>query len=321
MRLIIGMMLSLFLLAFVATGVSVYLYKNTRSEQAKTIIIEPRTGTRDILAQLHREGLVPALPLMVVPVLITADHQSLKAGEYEFAGGMSPAQIIQKIIRGEVVIHKVTIPEGWTSYQVREALLKEPLLVGEVPAFAEGSLLPDTMHFRRGETRASVIARMQKAQTELMEKLWPTRAANLPYQTPAEALIMASIVERETGEVDERAMVAGVFVNRLARGMLLQTDPAVMYGIEQKQGGAPMTRLLSRADLKADTPYNTYTRAGLTPTPICHPGRKAIEAALNPATTDALYFVATGTGGHRFATTLKEHNANVAAYRKVMGGG
>lgn len=320
MRFVLWMLLSLLLLAFLAAGTSVYLYKNTRNTQAVTIIIEPRTGTRAILTQLHDAGLVPSVPLMVIPVLMTADYHALKAGEYAFAAGMTPAQIIGKIIRGEVVVHKITIPEGWTSYQVREALMKEPLLVGEVPAFAEGSLLPDTMHFRRGETRVNVIKRMQEAQYAWFDSSWDNCHPDLPIKTTQEVLILASIVEKETGELDERAMVAGVFHNRLRLGMPLQSDPTVVYGIEAAQGGKPMGRALSRADLKADTPYNTYTRKGLPPTPISNPGEKAIDAVLMPAKTDALYFVATGTGGHRFAATLKEHNTNVAEYRKVMAG-
>jgi UPF0755 protein len=302
-----------------AAGYSFYLYNTPTSVGEKTVVIAPGSGAKALLVQLHDEGLVPPFEVIALPLFLTADYKKLKAGEYEFAAGMTPAHIVQKIIRGEVVVHKITIPEGWTVWQVRDAFLKEPLLTGALPAtIPEGSILPDTMHFARGESRASVIARMQEAQAKLLAELWETRAPGLPYASPEEALVMASIVERETGEVDERALVAGVFVNRLRIGMLLQTDPSVIYGIEQSQGGRPMARLLTTGDLKRDTPYNTYTRPGLPPTPIANPGRKSIAAALNPATTDYLYFVATGTGGHHFAITLKEHNANVAAYRKEM---
>ena len=313
-------LLVLLLLGMTAVAYSMACYRQPSDvSEAKTVVIPAGSGAQALLKQLHAEGLMPRFELVAPPVFLTADYKKLKAGEYEFAAGMSPKQIIEKIIRGEVVVHKVTIPEGWTSYQVRSALMAEPLLTGELPAsIPEGSILPDTMHYSRGELRSNVLKRMQEAQAKLLAELWEKRAPDLPYATPQDALIMASIVERETGEVDERAMVAGVFVNRLRKGMMLQTDPSVIYGIEQQQGGKPMERLLSRADLQRDTPFNTYTRTGLTPTPICNPGRKAIEAALNPAFTDALYFVATGTGGHRFAATLKEHEANVVAYRKVM---
>lgn len=319
MRKLLWGVVVLLLLALVPVGVALYLYQSMRSAEEKTVVIKPGSGVRATLAQLHAEGLTPSPVLTVIPLVITKQYHALKAGEYLFAAGSSPADIIAKIIRGEIVIHKVTIPEGWNSWQVRDALMKEPMLTGELPEeIPEGSLKPDTMHFERGEARANVVKRMQDAQQKLMTKLWETRVENLPYQTPAEALIMASIIEKETGVVDERALVAGVFVNRLRIGMALQSDPTVVYGIEHAQGGKPLGRLLARADLQRDTPYNTYTRPGLTPTPICNPGRKAIEAALNPATTNYLYFVATGNGGHHFAATLKEHEANVVAYRKVL---
>lgn len=307
------------LLVLGAGALSMYAYRTPLSYAApKTVVIPAGSGARALLNTLHAEGVTPPSELMLLPLLVTSDYKKLKAGEYEFAAGMSPAEIVAKIIRGEVVVHKITIPEGWNRFQVREALMNEPLLTGEVPEFAEGSLLPDTMHYARGETRASVIKRMQEAQAKLLQQAWLARAQNLPLASPQEALILASIIEKETGVADERAMVSGVFTNRLKKGMLLQTDPSVVYGIEVQQNGTPMGRPLSRADLQRDTMYNTYTRAGLTPTPICNPGKASIEAALNPAATDALYFVATGSGGHRFAATLKEHDANVAAYRKAM---
>ncbi len=307
------------LLAFSGIGYCLYAYHVPRSDAAAKLVIPPGTGVQAILGQLHSHGLAPPFALVALPVFLTTDYQALKAGEYEFAAGMSPAQIIQKIIRGEVVIHKVTVPEGWNSWQVREALMKEPLLTGELPRMIpEGSVLPDTMHFARGEARAKVLARLQQPQAALIANLWAARNLALPLTTPREALILASVVEKETGEIDERALVAGVFVNRLRLGMKLQSDPTVVYGIELARGGSAMGRELSRNDLQTDTAYNTYTREGLPPAPICNPGRKAIEAVFNPATTDALYFVATGTGGHRFAPTLKEHEKNVAVYRATL---
>lgn len=264
---------------------------------------------------------MPPLPLVALPLLSTTDYRTLKAGEYEFAAGSSPAQIIAKIVRGEVVIHKLTIPEGWNSWQVRAQMLADLRLTGDLPAMIpEGSILPDTVHFTRGESRAQILTRMQKAQTELLAQLWPSRADNLPLQTPEAALILASLVEKETGQPDERALVAGVFINRLRLGMKLQSDPTVVYAIELARGGITLTQALTRADLQTDNAYNSYTREGLPPTAICNPGRKAIEAALHPATTDALYFVASGNGGHRFATTLIEHEKNVADYRAASGG-
>lgn len=309
------------LLAALAMGAvavaSLYAYRTPRTYADTTLIITPGTGARVVLAQLHAAGLAPPMPMLVLPYLASG-KPSLKAGEYAFEAGLSPAQIINRIARGAVVIHKLTIPEGWNSFQLRDALLNEPLLTGELPPIAEGSAFPDTMVFTRGEARSAVLARMQKAQQQWLAQLWETRAENLPLQSPEEALILASIVEKETGLAEERALVAGVFINRLRLGMMLQTDPSVVYGIEVAQGGKKMGRELTRNDLLRDTPYNSYTRAGLPPTPICLPGRASIEAVLHPATTDALYFVATGTGGHRFAATLEEHNRNVAEYRKAL---
>lgn len=294
-------------------------YYTMRSDAEQTVFIAPRTGVQDILIQLNEAGLIPPLPVVAVPLMMTHELGSLKAGEYHFAAGTTPAEVISKIARGEVVVHKLTIPEGWNSWQVRAALMAEPLLSGELPpGIPEGSVLPDTMHFSRGEPRMDVLTRMQQAQIQLVRKLWTARPEGFQLQTPGELITLASIVEKETGEVDERAMVAGVFLNRLRLGMPLQSDPTVVYGIEIAQGGKPMGRELSRADLKADTPYNTYVHTGFPISPICNPGRKALEAVMNPAQTDALYFVATGTGGHRFAATLKEHEANVVAYRRTL---
>ena len=297
-----------------------HTYRAPYATAEQTVIIPPHTGAGAVVAQLHEAGLVPPSVITLAPLFLSGNMHALKAGEYAFAAGMSPQQVIAKIVRGDIVIHKLTIPEGWNAYQVRDALLKEPLLTGELLPIAEGSILPDTIHFQRGETRSAVVLRMQKEQHEWMAKAWPARSPNLPFQTPDAALVLASIVEKETGVNDEREKVAGVFVNRLTRGMMLQSDPTVVYGVEARQGGAPMGRALTRGDLQTDTPYNSYTRVGLPPTPICHPGKAAILAVLHPAMTDALYFVATGHGGHHFAATLKEHAANVAAYRAALAG-
>lgn len=314
--------LILTLLAMVAVGfvsASTYFYRNPMPTAGVTVVvIPPHTGVLAVLTQLHEAGVVPAEPFLWLPVYMSGMNRKLKAGEYEFAPGMAPAQVIAKIARGDIVIHKLTVPEGWTAYQVRAALEGEPLLSGALPeVIAEGSVFPDTVHFTRGEPRAALLARMQRKQEEVLAELWAGRAEGLPYTTPQEALIMASVVEKETGVADERTMVAGVFINRLRIGMKLQSDPTVAYGIALADGGRPMSRALTTADLRADTAYNTYTRTGLPPTPICNPGKDAIAAALHPGATDALYFVATGHGGHYFAPTLKEHTENVTRYRKA----
>ena len=322
MRFVIRMLAlpALMLVAYLA--VCFYVTHMPRGTAEKTIVIAPHTGTQQMIAQLHEAELSPPLWLMA-PSLATAKLRgapTLKAGEYLFPPHTSTAEVMSMIRRGEVVVHQVTIPEGWNSFQVRDAFMKEPLLTGELPPIAEGSIFPDTMRFSRGEARSAVLARMQRARETMLADLWKDRAENLPLKTPEEALVLASIVEKETGVNDERAKVAGVFTNRLRMGMPLQTDPTVAYGVEVMRGGAPLGRALTTDDLQRDTPYNTYTRVGLPPTPICNPGRAALLAALHPESTDAIYFVATGTGGHVFSATLKEHEQHVAAYRAFMRG-
>lgn len=214
------------------------------------------------------------------------------------------------------VRYRVTLAEGVTSWQVVEELKQAEFLSGEVAEVPpEGSLSPDSYEVDRGADRAALIAQMQARQAATLAELWPARDPDVPYATPEEALIMASIVEKETGVPEERPRVASVFVNRLARGMRLQTDPTVIYGITE--GKAPLGRGLRQSELRRETPYNTYVIDGLPPTPIANPGRLSIEAALNPEETDYLFFVADGTGGHAFAETLEEHNRNVARWREI----
>ena len=211
---------------------------------------------------------------------------------------------------------RVTLAEGVTSWQVVEALKRADFLTGEVAEVPpEGSLAPDSYEVDKGSDRNALLARMTEAQTQILAALWASRADGLPYETPEEALIMASIVEKETGVADERPQVASVFVNRLERGMRLQTDPTVIYGITLGQG--VLGRGIRQSELRRETPYNTYVIDGMPPTPIANPGRLSIEAALNPDTTDYIFFVADGTGGHAFAVTLEEHNANVARWREI----
>ena len=212
--------------------------------------------------------------------------------------------------------YRVTLAEGVTTWQVVEALKRADFMTGEIAERPpEGSLAPDSYEVDRGSARADLIARMTEAQTQVLATLWASRAEGLPYDTPEEALIMASIVEKETGIAEERPQVASVFVNRLERGMRLQTDPAVIYGVTNGEG--LLGRGLRQSELRRETPYNTYVIAGLPPTPIANPGRLSIEAALNPATTDYIFFVADGSGGHAFAVTLEEHNENVARWRAL----
>jgi UPF0755 protein len=235
----------------------------------------------------------------------------------KFAPGEAepPAEYAAAVERADVR-YRVTLAEGVTSWQVVEELKQAEFLSGEIAEVPpEGSLSPDSYEVDRGADRAALLAEMQARQSAALAALWQARDPDVPYESPEEALIMASIVEKETGVADERPRVASVFVNRLRQGMRLQTDPTVIYGITG--GRAPLGRGLRQSELRRETPYNTYVIAGLPPTPIANPGRLSIEAALNPEETDYLFFVADGTGGHAFAVTLDEHNRNVARWREI----
>lgn len=312
-------MVRLFLmLLLLAVGVVFYSFHVARTPfvaQETTVVIERGTGARAMLEQLHQQGVLPAPWKIMLPVVMRGDYRSFKAGEYRFAQGLAPQQVVASLARGEVVVHAFTVPEGWNVAQLRAGLLREPLLTGDLPAIIpEGSVSPTTIHFHRGDSRASVVERLQAQQRTILEAAWQRRVEDLPVATPEQALILASIVEKETGIADERGIVAAVFVNRLRMGMMLQSDPTVAYGIAPHGLG----RALTSGDLKRDTPYNTYTRVGLPPTPICNPGAESIAAVVNPPVSDALYFVATGNGGHHFARTLAEHNLNVSRYRAAL---
>jgi UPF0755 protein len=240
----------------------------------------------------------------------------LRYGDYRIPAGASMREILELLNRGGNVIRQVVVPEGLTSWQVVEVLKMQPELEGEVAEVPpEGALAPAGYDFQRGDERQAVIDRMREEQAEILAAAWAGRAPDLPLESPEELLTLASIVEKETGVAEERPLVASVFVNRLRQGMRLQTDPAVIYGITKGEG--PLGRGLRASELATVTPYNTYAIVGLPPTPIANPGRAAIEAAANPEESDFLYFVADGSGGHAFARTLQEHNANVAAWRRI----
>ena len=239
----------------------------------------------------------------------------LRAGEFEVAPGASMMGVLSVLRDGKPLLRFVTIPEGRTTAQALRLIEAAPVLEGAVTlAPEEGALLPETYAYERGETRDAVLGRMIAAHDEALAALWPDRAEDLPFETPEEAVILASIVEKETALAEERPRVASVFVNRLRRGMRLQSDPTIIYGLT---GGEPLGRGIRRSELRGETPYNTYVIRGLPPTPIANPGRASLEAVLNPPDTDDLYFVADGTGGHAFAGSLREHNANVARWRRI----
>jgi UPF0755 protein len=288
----------------------------TADGSQRTVIIEPKSSTPAIAKKLVEAGAIKNDLVFRGAVRLTNATQRLKAGEYAFDSGESMKSVIQQIIAHKVVLHGVSAPEGLTSAMVLQKLKDEPLLSGPLPGVepAEGVLLPDTYMVERGQKRADVVARMVSAQQKLMADLWPRRQAGLPFETPEQALILASVVEKETGLAEERPQVAAVFVNRLKRGMKLESDPTIIYGLTK---GEPLGHGLTRSELDTPNQWSTYQIAGLPPTPICNPGRAAIEAVLNPPVSDALYFVAQGgaDGRSAFAATYAEHMKNVANLR------
>lgn len=291
--------------------------------EEKFIVLERGIGLRGTAALLQNETIISNQWVFIGAAALTNRKASIKAGEYEFAPGIPMAGVLSKLSNGEVVDRAVTIPEGWTSYQVIQFVNKAAHMTGELLEIpAEGSLLPETYHYTGNESRAAVIARMEAAMEKTIAELWPLRAPDLPLKTPEEALVLASIVEKETGVPSERKRVAGVFINRLKQGMKLQTDPTVIYAItrgkHEDAGQGPLGRRLLRKDLEnTNSPYNTYMYEGLPPGPIANPGRASIEAVLHPEEHDLIFFVADGKGGHIFAKTAKEHEQNVVNWRKI----
>lgn len=286
--------------------------------QPKTVYFKKGTGFLAIVDQLAQEGVIRHPLVFKAVAAVAGDARRFKAGEYHFTSAISPKLVMDMIAEGRVVVHRLLIPEGLTVAEIMALLNKEDALEGEIAGtFEEGSLLPETFHFVRGDSRQEMVRRMYVGMKSLMAQLWPKRKEGLPFSSEQEALTLASVVERETDLDAERSRVAAVYINRLRKGMKLQADPTVIYGIV-KDKGAPLGRALLLSDLKYDSPYNTYLNAGLPPGPIANPGRKSIEAALKPAETNELYFVATGTGGHRFAATAEQHNKNVKEYRAMQ---
>lgn len=279
-----------------------------------TVMLRHGSSLPEIAATLSHEGVIRSAPVFVAAAQITGAARRLKAGEYEFASHASMASVLADVRDGKIVRHQITIPEGRTSDMVVEALAAKSDLSGVAAAPPEGSILPETYQYERGEDRSAVLRRMMDARDQLVATLWAKRQPGLPFSTPDEALTLASIVEKETGKASERPRVAAVFINRLRQGIRLQSDPTIIYGITQ---GRPLGRGIRASELAAQTPYNTYAINGLPPTPIANPGRAAIAAVLDPPRTTELYFVADGTGGHVFASTLVEHNANVAKWRAI----
>jgi UPF0755 protein len=269
----------------------------------------------DIARELKARGAIRDVVVFRLASEMYASHGALKAGAYEVEVGDSLRDVLEKLEAGRMKLLPITVAEGLTSAMIVEAIAKSTALTGPAPKVPpEGSLLPETYMVEPGATRADVVARMRADQQKLIDELWPRRAAGLPFSTPEEALTLASIVEKETGVASERPRVAAVFVNRLKRGIPLESDPTIIYGLTK---GRPLGRGIRKSELDRRTPYNTYFIRALPPTPIANPGRDAIAAVLNPPATNDIFFVADGTGGHVFAETLEQHNRNVARWREV----
>ena len=285
---------------------------------ADTGLVVPRgAGASAIAVQLAAAGIVRDALVFKLGTRLFAGDRPLRAGEYLFPAGASAREVMELLIEGRTVVRKLTVAEGLSSREVLALVAGAEAMDGAVPPPPpEGALLPETYHYSWGDGRAELVARMAEAMRSTLAEQWAGRADGLPFKTPEEALILASIVEKETGVAAERPRIAGVFINRLERGMPLQSDPTVIFALTK--GLQPLGRALLRADLALDDPYNTYAYPGLPPGPIANPGRAAIAAVLNPEATKALYFVADGSGGHAFAETLDEHNRNVAKWRKLQ---
>jgi UPF0755 protein len=323
-----SLLLRLFLVAaflafLVAGGIAAYGYRGLTasgpSAEPTTVVVPSGTSVARIAQKLAAASVIEDPLLFRVGVRLLFENRPLQAGEYLFPAGISPRGAIEQMIEGRRVQRKITIAEGLTNREILDLLAAEPALEGALPdaeALGEqGQFLPETYFFMLGDKRAEILERMRKAMTAALDELWPGRRSDPSLETPRDAVILASIVEKETALAAEQPRIAAVFFNRLRIAMPLQSDPTVIYALTQ--GKAPLGRLLTRADLTTESPYNTYVANGLPPAPITNPGRSAIAAVLQPAQSDEFYFVADGTGGHVFAKTMEEHLKNVAAWRRI----
>lgn len=315
---VIGALLVLMALGWLAWG----WFGASEVEEDTAFTVPSGASLTQVAQRLEDEGLVASADAFLLRAKIMdklLGGGSIKAGEFMLPAGASNARILSVLQSGEAIRRFLTIPEGLPSVIVHERLMAEPLLTGEIPVPAEGSVLPDTYDFERGETRAAVLARMQAAMTATLAELWPTMGPRSVVTTPEEAIVLASIVEKETGVPSERGMVAGLYSNRVRQGIMLQADPTIIYPITQ---GRPLGRRIRQSEISAVNDYNTYSMVGLPKGPITNPGRESIAAVLNPDETRALFMVADGSGGHAFAETNAQHNANVEkwyALRRARG--
>jgi UPF0755 protein len=325
-RFLSGLFTLLVLVMFAIGGAAVMLQNRLNSPgpltSSKIVVIPRGEGSHEIAARLERDGVISDRRLFMAGYLLSkvgawvdaSGPFQLKAGDYQMPQAASIREVMDIIAEGKTITYRVTIPEGLTSHQIVERLKADGNLSGELDDVpAEGTLLPETFILQRGAPRQSIIENMRAELRKVHDKAWPQRRKDLPFKTWEEALVLASIVEKETGRADERDRVAAVFINRLKKNMRLQSDPTILYGVDG--GKTVWKRAILRSEIAQRTAHNTYQIDGLPPTPICNPGRAAIEAVLNPASTKDLYFVADGSGGHVFSETLKGHSANVQKWR------
>jgi len=313
--------ISIFVLAAIVAGIALVIGKQRfeapgPSPEDRIVNIPRGAGIRDIADVLVHEGVIDQPWVFIGGVLVLKAREDLKAGEYQFKAHASLRDVVATIVEGRVVPHQLTIPEGLTSEQIVARLLDDDVLTGNIKEIPrEGNLLPDTYNFTRGVTREQMIQRMQQAQQRVVKEIWDRHSPDLPIKTPDQLVILASLVEKETGKPEERTRVAAVFVNRLKQKMRLQSDPTIIYGLVGGKG--TLGRPIMKSEIDQPTPYNTYQIDGLPPGPIGNPGRASLEAAANPARTRELYFVADGTGGHAFAETYEQHQKNVTRLRLI----
>jgi UPF0755 protein len=315
--------ITLFVLAAIVAAVALVVGKQRFDApgplaEDRVVNIPRGSGTHDIADLLVRDGVIDQPWVFVGGVLALKAREDLKAGEYQFKAHASIRDVVATIVEGRVVAHQLTVPEGLTSEQIVARLLDDDVLTGNIKEIPrEGSLLPDTYNFNRGVTREQMIQRMQQAQQRMLKEVWDRHSPDVPIKTPEQLVVLASLVEKETGKPEERTRVAAVFVNRLKQKMRLQSDPTIIYGLVGGKG--TLGRPIMKSEIDQPTPYNTYQIDGLPPGPIANPGRASLEAAANPARTRELYFVADGTGGHAFAETYEQHQKNVARLRAMEG--